>query len=354
MKSLLLRILFFIILLLFIPPSRSNAFGYNFHAEDIISDNIFELIEDCLGKEKFIDILNAEKGRRLYFSYDLNGDLENITTGIIFGYFQKAYFLEEEWEQIFEYFHDLPPFPLSNPVNYLTEEKKYYDRIVDQNGYTFMCDCTYGVGGTVCPKDEQFYDWFQKNLYNYNFNIDGENPYSLFGRVHWYELRARYYDKYNSEGIRPTGPKYNWITGDHFKKYGYNWEKIPIKNYNVNIQVPKGSRVAIAPDTLSAKIDINNSTYISIQYTKGMPYTKIWDGETNPRERVIESTTVTSKYVLSSGRYENIDWIRMRYRYGITVTLYTKETRLTEFSKAIIMPITIVMRPRYKTIYLNY
>lgn len=361
MKLRFLKIQFLLLMIPLYMPSQTITYLGNWPANYIISDNIFELIEDCLGKNKFKEILNEEKGRSIFLSYDLNGNLRNINTGRIFDHFQKAYFLEEEWENIFDYFDNLPPLPLSNPVDYINEENKYYNldiakfinRIVDVDGHSFECRWDYDLQGHCCPKDEPFYDWFKKSLYSYDFNVRKENPDFLFGNMHWYELSGRYYDKYNAGYLESTQPK-----NEYFKQSGYCWTKIPIKNYTVNLQVPINSKITIAPDTLSATVNFPNSTHVFIQYTKGLPYTKLWYGEDNPRKRLINELIVRRKHIISSGSFELdgicIRWIRIRYRYGITITIYSKCINWdNDYYKTVIIPATVVLRPKFKTIFLK-
>lgn len=368
MRYKLSQIQHLLLILTLFTTSQANAYRKNPPADYIISDYIFELIEDCLGKEKFSEILNEEKGRWLYFSYSLNGSLENIGTGYIFNNYQKAYFLEEEWERIFDYFHDLPPFPIANPVSYTHKEKKYHNLDIEQtinrlgnnNKIGFRCSWQFrgNYNNHSCPKNKLFYDWFEKNLYNYDFSIRGENPDSLFGKMHWSELGAQYYDKYNSGKLKPDTVEHLWSKGNHFKQTGYYWEKIPIKNYTVNLQIPLDSKITIAPDTLSATVNFPDSTYVLIQYTKGLPYTKLWNNEGSPRKRLIDSLDVNSIYILSRGYFvlngNYIYWIRIRYRYGITITIYSKHINwIDNYYKTVIIPATIVLRPKFKNIYLN-
>lgn len=358
-----------------IAVNQTNAYYTRALAADFItSDYIFELIEDCLGEEKFKQILNEEKGRGLFLSYDLNGELALIGTGVIIGIDQKAYFLENEWEQIFDYIHDLPPLPLPNPMKYDYDEHKYY--YIDIPNTVTECinhsigsfDCEWRFRGNFndysCPKDQPYSDWFKKNLYTYDFSIRGENPDSLFGKMHWEQLRCGYFDKLNSENMKPKPPRIIRIMAELFKHPGFSWKKIPIKNYTVNLQVPYGSKVKIAPDTLSATVDFPDSTWVVIQYTKGLPYTKIWELEENPRKRIIEEISVDDKSLLSSGHYidneEGVQWDRIRFRYGITITMYSKYKHWNikywnhdHYRETVLIPATVVLRPKFKNIYLK-
>lgn len=349
---------------------QANAYWVNLPAKHILSDYMFELLEDCIGKEKFKEILNEEKGYNMFLSYNLNGELENIGTGKIFNDYQKSYFLEMEWEQIFDYFHNLPPFPISNPIDYDWDKKLNYNldtkqsinKIAKANGRTFEVNWEYGSDGGILrtkgyPQNEPFYNWYKNSLYKYDFSIRNENPDSLFGKIGWEKLRSIYSYKYNVGKIKPSLPK-DITFNELFKQLKYSWVKIPIKNYTVNLQVPIGSKIKIDPDTLSATVNFPDSTYVIIQYTKDLPYTKLWDGEVHPRKRLIDEIEINSRYLLSRGAFvangNRFIWERIRYRYGVTITIYSKSFYWNlDYSKMVIIPATIVMRPKYKNIYLK-
>ena len=340
------------------------TYPHKLAAKWIASDYIFELISDCLGEEKIKEIVDSLPlfDDDIGLVYDLDGNLVEILTGYALSYYEWAYFLESEWEQIFDYFQDLPPMPLLNPSEYSHEEHKYFNlntKNVINNLKSIYFESNWRFRGnfydSVCPKNKPPYEWFKKNLYNYDFKIRDEHPDSLFGEMKWHELRA-----YNSGKLEKF--KSEMISPEDFKKDGYSWKKIPINMYTVNIQMPTGTTIYIAPDSLSASCIFPDSTRISIQYTKGVQSTKLWDGEKDPRKRVSDGTRVTDKYVFSSGVFidnnKETFWTRIRYRYGITITMYSSPIKkplndYIDYQTIVLRTATIVMRPKYKNIYLK-
>ncbi len=369
-KFFLLAILF----LLTINLADARYFKNN-TASSYNTDYIFELLEECLGRQLFKEIVNTNSyGCTFSLDYKLDGSLDRIMTGKAL-FFNYSFFTEGEWEKIFDFFNDLPPIPLPAPYKYGERigTKLYvdYDSIVKR---TYNIILNYGVfcqagecpkqSGVVppqlqWPKHISHFDWVEMHLYSDSSEIS--DP--LFGVLSWKKLKPLYYEKINSKDYKPMCKlfdtiEFDTINASDFKREGYCWEKIPIKNYNVDIQVPIGSKIEIANDTLATNVTFPDSTFMSIQYTKGMPGAKLTNDETNPRRRKIEETTVTDKFVSSAGNFDHegktVYWRRMRYRYGITVTLYTSsKKKLDEYYKPVFSTLTTVLRPKYKTIYLK-
>lgn len=337
--------------------------------EYINSNYIFELVSDCLGEENFREVVNDNPLKLVDLSYDMNGNLERMGSGRRIHGYEWSGFLDSEWEQMFDYFDNLPPMPLPNP------SKNDRDRDVESvmNGIKRVKGISFdGSWRTLWKyRDEYYYkdnpdfDWLEDCHSSYDIKDSGENPDSIFGEIKWHEVRSLYSEAFNSGNLKPDNPGLKFLTPEDFKKDGYCWEKIPISKYTVNIQMPVGTTISIAPDSLSASCIFPDSTRVSIQYTKGEPYTKLWDGEKNPRKRLITEAIVTDKYVLTSGGFmENSEnkevtfWGRIRYRYGVTITIYSSPTadNLNNFiddEKVVLQTATIVMRPKYKNIYLK-
>lgn len=209
------------------------------------------------------------------------------------------------------------------------------------------------------PDSISIYDWNIKNSYKMPYY-----PYcygsldSIFGNMKWEEVKYRHNKAVELGTFKIQKAPTEIIEASDYKQEGYCWEKIPIKNYNINIQVPIGSKIKIANDTLSANITFPDSTYISIQYTKGLSGLKLTENETNPRQRRVSRIRVTKKMVSSWGEFEHdgkdVYWQRERYRYGVTLTLYASSwNKFSKYYKPIFGTLTIVMRPKYKTIYLK-
>ena len=369
----IIRILSLIILFIYIALGEktyaASMYESNGAAWANFNDNIIEHISDCLGKDKLKSIVNENKPRlsmRIFF--DLDGKLNNIQTKRM----QTTYFADNEWESIFDYISKLPQLPLPNCYTYLYFDSGNVFHKEEAIGMSYnslikLGKIFFNVGWNLVEESENSkqyvdsvkpFDILEKKLYNYKSFYRTEHPDSLFGLMRWEEVKRRYHDALKSGEYKEKPRIWDLIYDCEFDDEGYNWEKIPIKNYSVNIQVPIDSKITIATDSLSAMVDFPDSTYVNIQYTKGDEWTKLYETETNPRKRQIYSSVVTEKYLLSSGEFElngkMIYWQRIRYRYGVTVTLYTSaKDNLTKYYSTVIAPITVVLRPKFKTIYLN-
>ncbi len=351
------------------PIKYITLYEPNRSATEIINYNVYEYISDCLGRDILEKAVN-ESGSCFHarIFYDPDGEINSIQTRKM----QNLYFTPTEWEVIFDYLHDLPPLPLPNCFTYLNlgpGEIYTKDTIVDiahQSLIDYTCmffpivwspdikECN----TTLAVDSIKQFDVIEGNQYQYKPFYRTEHPDSLFGLMRWEEVKRRYHDALESGGYEQTPLVRDQIYDGDFDAKGYTWEKIPIKNLSVNIQVPVDSETTLSPDTLSASVTFPDSTYIDIRYTKDMPWTELYDGEKSPRKRQIYKNIVTEKYILSSGEFvrngKTTYWERIRYRYGLTVTLYTsKESNLEKYYSPVIATITTVLRPKFKTIYLK-
>ena len=349
--------------------NSGTLYEQNRGAAEIIGYNVYDYICDCLGKDALEGVIN-ENNSCLSFRifYNPDGNLNKIMTNNM----RVSFFSGKEWESIFDYLHDLPPLPLPNCLTYINlyPYAIYTKDTITNSAHQSIIDFSkmiYSVA--LCPKETRAntelntdtikpFDIIEREIYDYEPYYRTEHPDSLFGLIRWEEVKRRYYDALRSGEFKEKPRIWDQIYDCEFDDEGYNWEKIPIKNYSLNIQVPIDSKITIATDSLSAMVDFPDSTYVNIQYTKGDEWTKLYETETNPRKRQIYSSVVTEKHLLSSGEFKldgkMIYWQRIRYRYGVTVTLYTSaKDNLTKYYSTVIAPITVVLRPKFKTIYLN-
>lgn len=349
--------------------NSGTLYEQNRGAAEIIRYNVYEYICDCLGKDVLEGVIN-ENNSDLSFRifYNPDGNLNKIMTNNM----RVSFFSGKEWESIFDYLHELPPLPLPNCLTYINlyPYAIYTKDTITNSAHQSIIDFSkmiYSVA--LCPKETRAntelntdtikpFDIIEREIYDYEPYYRTEHPDSLFGLMRWEEVKRRYHDALKSGEFKEKPRIWGQIYDCEFDNERYIWEKIPIKNYSVNIQVPIDSKITIATDSLSAMVDFPDSTYVNIQYTKGDEWTKLYETETNPRQRQIYSSVITEKYLLSSGEFEldgkMIYWQRIRYRYGVTVTLYTyAKDNLTKYYSTVIAPITVVLRPKFKTIYLN-
>lgn len=204
---------------------------------------------------------------------------------------------------------------------------------------------------------------YTDSVYDNRVNIKDINILkqdSLVGKMQWRELKQRCIE--SSQNSNKWKRRHN-INEQDKNKYNANFEKlewvrIPIKNYNIDLQIPKYSKISFKSDSLSALIQFPHSSWLTIQYTKGDGETKLYDNETDFRNRSICSNIITKQYILSKGKFEENGittfWGRIRFRYGITVTLYSsKESLIDKYEETVFTPISIELRPKYKTIYLD-
>jgi hypothetical protein len=370
-------------LIFYIFIERSDAYSRTYYpilyeqnggAWEIINYNAYEYIRDCLGAEgleKVVNENNSDLYMKLY--YNLDGGLNSFQlTRFNYEYFTNAYFTEKEWETIFDYIHTLPPLPLPNCYTYIflgPDEFYTKNEIIDLShqslidftgmsiGITWRLDS--GCKKMGLPTDSvKSFNLLEGQQYQYKPFYRTEHPDSLFGLMRWEEVKRRYHDALESGEFKEKPRIRDQIYDGDYDAKGYMWKKIPVKNFSVNVQVPVDSKTALAADTLSASVVFPDSTYLDIRYTKGMPWTELYDGEDNPRKRHVYKNIVTEKYILSSGEFvrdgKTTYWERIRYRYGLTVTLYTsKKSNLEKYYSPIIATITAVLRPKFKTIYLK-
>lgn len=370
-------------LIFYIFIERSDAYSRTYYpilyeqnggAWEIINYNAYEYIRDCLGAEgleKVVNENNSDLYMKLY--YNLDGGLNSFQlTRFYYEYFTNAYFTEKEWETIFDYIHTLPPLPLPNCYTYIflgPDEFYTKNEIIDLShqslidftgmsiGITWRLDS--GCKKMGLPTDSvKSFNLLEGQQYQYKPFYRTEHPDSLFGLMRWEEVKRRYHDALESGEFKEKPRIRDQIYDGDYDAKGYMWKKIPVKNFSVNVQVPVDSKTALAADTLSASVVFPDSTYLDIRYTKGMPWTELYDGEDNPRKRHVYKNIVTEKYILSSGEFvrdgKTTYWERIRYRYGLTVTLYTsKKSNLEKYYSPIIATITAVLRPKFKTIYLK-
>lgn len=370
---------FFLITMIFITGIRYDAYSQSIYsntlydinpqAQTIIRYNVYEYIRDCLGRdtlEKAVNENNSCLFIRIFYNPD--GELNSIHTRRM----ENPYFTEAEWESIFDYFHDLPPLPLPNCYTYINlYPYGIYtkDTITDMAHQSIIDFSKMFHAVALCPKVKsdssgQYtdsitpFDAIERKQYKYKPFYRTEHPDSLFGLMRWEEVKRRYHDALESGEFKEKPRIRDLIYDGDYDSEGYKWEKIPVRNFSVNMRVPSGSKISVATDTLSASISFPDLTSVDIKYTKDEPWTKLYDGETNPRKRHIYNSTVTDNYLLSSGEFicdgKTMYWQRIRYRYGLTVTLYTsKKSNLEKYYSPVIATITAVLRPKFKTIYLK-
>lgn len=348
---------------------HNTLYEPNMGAWKILDYNIYEYIRDCLGKdnmEKAINENNSCLSIRIFYNPD--GNLNKIMTNNI--NMRTSFFTEEEWESIFDYLHNLPPMPLPNCYTYINlypYEIYTKDTIIDMAHQSIIDFSRMFYSVAICPDITHTntgltadsikpFDIIERQQYNYKPFYRTEHPDSLFGLMRWEEVKRRYHDALESGEFKEKPRIRDLIYDGDYDCEGYKWEKIPVRNLSVNMRVPIGSKISVATDTLSASISFPDSTFVDIQYTKGQPWTKLYDGETNPRKRHIYNSSVTDNYLLSSGEFicdgKTTYWQRIRYRYGLTVTLYTADkANLEKYYPPVIATITPVLRPKSKTIY---
>lgn len=352
-------------------------FVYVFHCEKLFalettivgnalnSYNFFEYVKECFDKNKLQQIIQENHNNSCSFRviYDLEGTLKSFFRDTPF----EQYFTEEEWETLFDYFYQLPPLPLNNvPKKILIEDDKYatdLNSILDYV-YKFLIRTSFNpviIGWSMAEPDSiSTLTCEEEMLNNPNFAKRFGGIPAVYGNTNWVEMKRRYYQAVKDGEFKQKSQMKYWepIFNAQMDKEGYYWDKIPINNYSVNLQLPIGARVVNAPDTLSSLIYLPDSCRLSIQYSKGSDGLKLFDGENNQRNRRILSLLVKDRYMLLWGKFEQHGkttyWLRIRYRYGITMTLYTTNLNILEqYFKTIIAPVTIVLRPKFKNIYLN-
>lgn len=331
-------------------------------------DYLSELMWDYMGKENFIQIPDSLYSKSyLNFNYNPDGELESINTDIIFC--DEVFFTESEMEHIFDYFKTLPPFELPNQFGKIydhlqrkwiskdTINNNYYNHII-KDGYNIRCflpskekeNAMHGLVNVLQGSGDSEIYYIPDDI-----NVD-----SLFGELNWTEVRNRYL-KFDKEIYKKRFQRKNntiYPPDYELNKDYYTWKKIPINNYNVNIQIPDSSRIKIAKDSLSATICMPDSSFLYLNYSRGITDTPLLNENTSPRSRIVSEITVFDKYLISKYDYDpgiyDYYWSRIRFRFGITATLYTRDKEtLEEYEKYILYSIFIVLRPKYKTIYLD-
>lgn len=364
-------ILFLLLCLSGIQCNRLLAYETTMLGDDLNNYNFFEHVKECFDKNKLRQIIQENRNKVCCFDviYDLEGTLKSFFLDSPYDrYPDYQYFTEGEWETLFDYFYRLPPLPLPNPP-----EKMYFDI----NDYYPNLDSVLSFVYKSQPRQISFNAvriWWEMNEYDSISNITKNEKnlndpkyierwgglHSVYGNMNWVDMKCAYYQAVkNGEFKQKQRMKY-WepIFNAKLNKKGYYWDKIPINNYSVNLQLPIGAKVFNAPDTLSSLIYLPDSCRLSIQYSKGSDGLKLFEGENNQRNRRILNFLVKDRYMLLWGKFEQSGkityWQRIRYRYGVTITLYATNMRILEqYFEDIIASITIVLRPKYKNIYLK-
>lgn len=153
---------------------------------------------------------------------------------------------------------------------------------------------------------------YTDSVYDNRVNIKDINILkqdSLVGKMQWRELKQRCIE--SSQNSNKWKRRHN-INEQDKNKYNANFEKlewvrIPIKNYNIDLQIPKYSKISFKSDSLSALIQFPHSSWLTIQYTKGDGETKLYDNETDFRNRSVCSNIITKQYILSKGKFKKME-----------------------------------------------
>lgn len=347
-----------------------NIIAPNGDAQLLVRKNNFEFLFECIGKQTLLDILkdNGETPD-IRLIYNLDGELEKI---LLNGYLTRAMcFNSSEWEKIYNYFSELPPTEIPNQQSKLwdnerrkwisrdTLENNYYEEIINSGHYfDFISSLKKDASVEELINSRDFVLKNIRELLYKHLSINNQDP--LFKTNPWVELKRKIQIKGNI-GSNINNNKNKERNPNNLMNYSasnYYWEKIPINNLNVNIQVPNNSKTKISRDSLSAFILLPNDYYISIQYTKNKPETKLYLGETNFRKRLVDKLIVDKNKIISWGNFtqfgEEYYWLRYRFRYGVTITLYGKnESMIENYQDLIFNTITIVRRPSFNGVYLN-
>lgn len=350
---------------------RLFAYETTMLGDDLNRYNFFEHVKDCFDENKLGQIIQENQNNDCRFEviYDLEGTLKSFFLDSPYDrYPDYQYFTEGEWETLFDYFYRLPPLPLPNPPNKMYfDVNDYYPNLdsvlsfvyksltqqISVNSVKVWWEMDESDSIPKITKNEK-----KLNDPKYIERLGG--LHSVYGKMNCVDVKRAYYKAVKDGIFKQKQQRRYWepIFNANLNRRGYYWDKIPINNYSVNIQLPSWARVVNATDTLSSSIYLPDSCRLSIQYSKGSDGLKLFDGENNQRNRRILNLLVKERYMLLWGKFEQSGkttyWLRIRYRYGITMTLYATNLNILEqYFKTIIAPVTIVLRPKFKNIYLN-
>lgn len=321
-----------------------NPYNINALSGIAMSNKMYELLNEFLKSDQIGDIPESVY-RNIWWTvaYGHDGQLKRIRNH----YFDNPTFTEFEMEQIFDYLKTFPPMEIPNPAEVMWDNCKgyiYKDTIME-NFYKSLVEAGLDFSCLISDAKSNI-----TNKYLMENDLDPNEILTdtLFTDMNWVEVRKRhphtYYEEYNV---------------DRFDEVGWKWDKIQIGSYNVYIQVPEQSQVVVADDGLSARINLPDSAYIMVNYSRGKTYVPVFDENEDPRAMNFYKMEVNNEYVLSEGALMNyafsedaynsgdqLFWYRIRFRYGITVTVYSDDyLRLLNYVGKTLKTTTVSLQP---------
>lgn len=364
-------ILFLLLCLSGIQCNRLFAYETTMLGRDFNNYNFFEYVKECFDKNKLGQIIKENQNNECRFDviYDLEGTLKSFYLDSPFERIPDyQYFTEGEWEALFDYFYRLPRLPMPNPPqkmyfdtnNYLPDLGSVLSFVYESQTLQVSYDAV-RVSWKINKSDSI------SNITKNEINLNDPQYIkryggigSVYGDMNLVDMKRAYYQAVNDGKFKQKQRIKYWepIFNANLNIKGYYWDKILLNNYSVKMQLPIGAKIVNSPDSLSASINLPYSCRLSIQYSKGDDGLKLFKGENNQRNRRILRLLVRDRYMLLWGKFEQSGkttyWQRIRYRYGVTITLYATNMRILEqYFEDIISSTTIVLRPKYKNIYLK-
>lgn len=244
-------------------PFEENDYAYK-HIQNQIYSNLCNYIKNDSAfhiPDSLYDNID------LIFKYNQEGELTEIRN--MNANSPYPIFTEQDLVRVFDYSKNLPPFEIPNTKDKIQDQSSakyiYIDTIMD-NYYNYLKICGYTIW---CNSYSMYLYEYNDSGARYEINIDSILPKiqidSVFGEMSWVEVKKKYY----ASGVDEDDYfRKKEIKKNNMSTEGYYWTKIPINKYNVHIQIPDSSKIALSPDSLSANVKFPDSSRLIISYSK--------------------------------------------------------------------------------------
>lgn len=345
----------------------ADNYAPNEYAQLIVRRNNFEHLYNAVGESAILEILEQNKVTpRIRLIYNLDGELDRI---MLNEYLPRPMSLtSSEWESLFDYFSRLPPSDLPNQQSFIWDDyhrnlltsdsmkQNYFKEIIESGYYSDFIGIVYKKDVDALINSNNFNMEALRTILYKNIPIDKCD--SLFSDYQWVELKKSHSNNLSYKHLSEFDNVKHEININYNAK-DYTWEKISIENININIQLPKVSKVTKSKDSVSISIQLPNDYFMTIQDTKNISESELYkEDKKNLRKRLVQHLTVDKNKIVSWGDFilngKEFYWLRYRYHYGVTVTLYgNSDTDFKEYQNIILNTITMTLRPKYNNIYLN-